>query len=270
MGYWWYILSTFLHVNVILMLVAVLPFPTPRQWKYILEIRLLRFFFNVINFDLWKLYLAMGCISFILFMDVIRNYLKYSTIEYMAITDPLTRKDAHITLLMAQRNYYICGISYCLCVFFPRLVTILKENAGLATKIESIENASKLFAELIRVIQVERNVRNNGGVEFTILEEMKNELANLHNESGVREEHPQWSDIKRILEIYEQRIARDGRRQQEAGVIPVNSYYHQQSSTYPMTRRRPRTIYSTYIHNPNSWSYQPRANPTRFGPVESD
>lgn len=45
-----------------------------------------------------------------------REYFKYKAAEYQLFDDAVIRKDAHVALLQAQRNYYISGIAFLSCL----------------------------------------------------------------------------------------------------------------------------------------------------------
>jgi len=277
MGAWWLALSSFAHINLFMILVALVPFPTPRQWKAIFEFGVVRFLTNWIFFDLWKLYLMMGCVCLMSLMDGIRSYYRLAKVDYNSIGDPLAQQDALRALAMAQRNYFIAGSAFFICICFPRLVQVLKQNANMEIKMETLQTASKVFQSLVRMMQIERNIAETGGVELSITEALKNELQDLHRDREAHGNTPRLDDIRKILEIYERRIERERDTSQGAGVQQesiftpghegiATAYFH---GPQPIPRRR-RTIYSPYGQNQNSNWVSYRHPQTRFGPIESD
>ncbi|CAL8109019.1 unnamed protein product [Orchesella dallaii] len=235
MGYWWVGTAWFVHCQIIVILLSLSPFGKPRFWNKILGSRFITF----INEKLWNIYILIGIPSLLVFLDSLRELHKYSAAEYDMYGDPITRKDAHIALLRAQRNYFISGAAVVLCLIVPKLMTILKENGELSLRNDATKSAFKSFRRLIDAMDVEGELGtrerereleygSQGGngrpqnpttpISRALISAMQTELERLAkdginvNSSGVddtRQRQLERDELEQIIREYEQNRTRE-------------------------------------------------------------
>ncbi|ODM98789.1 B-cell receptor-associated protein 29 [Orchesella cincta] len=272
MGYWWYGTSWFVHFQVIVVLLILSPFARPKFWANILGCRIIGF----INDKLWNIYLMIGTPSLLVFLDSIRELHKHSTIDYDLYGDPITRKDARIAMLQAQRNYYISGAAVILCMIVPRLLSILRENGDLSIRSDATKSAFKSFKRLINVIDLESEIeraevqhgiqsggtRNQTSISRALISAMQKELERLAKE-GVNLNSPvdyrrqlqlEQAELEQLFREYEQH------RHGELG----RSRPQPQSESWNSPRAR--TDYNNNnINNNRAFQFAQRQPQPRFG-----
>jgi B-cell receptor-associated protein 31 len=125
MSFQWTFLATFLYCELIIVIILLLPFISPRIWNAFFKSRLAKLFtagakyyFNFII-----------CIFALLFADSIRELRKYSGMEVKDLSTPHAEAHAHMKQFRSQRNFYIAGFALFLWFVIKRLINLLSEVA---------------------------------------------------------------------------------------------------------------------------------------------
>jgi len=125
MSFQWTFLASFLYCELIIVIILLLPFISPRLWNKFFKSRLAKLFtagakyyFNFII-----------CIFALLFLDSIRELRKYSGFEVKDLSTPHAEAHAHMKQFRSQRNFYIAGFALFLWFVIKRLISLLSECA---------------------------------------------------------------------------------------------------------------------------------------------
>jgi len=125
MSFQWTFLASFLYCELIIVIILLLPFISPRLWNKFFKSRLAKLFtagakyyFNFII-----------CIFALLFADSIRELRKYSGVEVKDLAQPQAEAHAHMKQFRSQRNFYIAGFALFLWFVIKRLINLLSDVA---------------------------------------------------------------------------------------------------------------------------------------------
>jgi len=239
MAYFWWIIAVFVHVNAIFALIVLCPFPTSKQWRWIVDNRVVNCFAKLIGINVWGFYLAILCPCFIVHLDSIRAYYKYSAVDFELFADRETRKDARIQLLLSQRNYYISGAAMILCILLPRVIAVRVEAGKASQYSESI--LKKVIKELVGVVRDVENEDSDTDREENKRNSRRNKLAT--------------SDANMLAAIQRELEKLNNREREDIGA-GVRRYYENQDMNSL------RTLYER-IKNQQA---QDRANNNQFQP----
>ncbi|XP_030636648.1 B-cell receptor-associated protein 29-like [Chanos chanos] len=123
----WTAVALFLYVEVAVILILCLPFISVKRWQNVFHWRI----WNTVSPYWNKGFFAMIIILIVLFLDALREVMKYSAPAPMkdAKINPNLFDHIHMKLFRSQRNLYISGFSLFLWLVMRRIVTLINQAA---------------------------------------------------------------------------------------------------------------------------------------------
>ncbi|XP_022652497.1 B-cell receptor-associated protein 31-like [Varroa jacobsoni] len=128
----WTFVAGFLYAEIIIVVLLLLPFISPKIWSNLFKSRFLKSFAAQAN--LW--FMVAIAILVLFFVDSVRDVVKYSAIR---THDHDHHHHSHMDVEMqhsmkmfrSQRNFYIAGFSLFLALVIRRLVSLITSQANL-------------------------------------------------------------------------------------------------------------------------------------------
>ncbi|CAF1274803.1 unnamed protein product [Rotaria sordida] len=143
MSFQWTFLATFLYCELIVVIILLLPFISPRIWQKFFNSRLAKafaagakYYFNFII-----------CVFGLLFLDSIRELRKYANVDSKDLSMPHAEAHARMKQFRSQRNFYIAGFALFLWFVIKRLINLLvacaREMSAAAEAHKQAEGATR-------------------------------------------------------------------------------------------------------------------------------
>jgi len=140
----WSVIAGFLYIEMFVALLLVIPFISASRWSKIFKSKILTLFnlYSTVYFNILLILLA------VLFLDAIREIIKYDKMETSIITEHTHDSESIILmrLFRAQRNLYVSGFALFMWFILRRLVTLIIKTAQLeamsAASLKQAQSAS--------------------------------------------------------------------------------------------------------------------------------
>jgi len=212
----WTMIAVCMYTELIIAVLLLLPFISPRRWHSFFKSRFLSSI-GQMSHIYFKIFLA---ILVMVFLDSIREMYKFSTNlkEHSHGSEHSTHLDVemqqHMRLFRAQRNFYISGFSLVLCFILQRLTSLISRLAISELECEAAMKQAKSASAAAQQLMTD----SSGGKEVSdanAANEVK-ELKDL-NKKMMAEKEAALKQAESVGREYDRLMEEHAQLQQQAG-----------------------------------------------------
>jgi len=180
MSFQWTVVAAFVYAEMFLIILFMLPWIRPTTWSKIFRSRIVRFlerYKHILGY-------TVGGILVLLFLDSIRETMKYSSIDLsIPVTTQLPAQSdslIHLRLFRAQRNLYLSGFAIFLCLVIRRMIQLIGQEAKLMVAAEAaMSQATSASAVAEKYLTKTGALKTDADGEAKLDDKLANEVMEL-------------------------------------------------------------------------------------------